>query len=312
MDPELESTLNDLWQHLTSDRQAWLLGAGVSFSAGIPLMYPLTTYVQTLVEEMDAGKAGLLKSIREQLPEICHIEHVLSQLGDLIALAQRSRAGAIVVDKEEVTVDSLSALHHTILTFIGTAVRCGYRPKHGAEPEIRGSETKPLVVVDDHRAFIRQLFASRAKPGFQQSPVSFFTTNYDTLIEDALALERIAFLDGFVGGAMGYWSPEHGYADHKLWRVGAKVFKLHGSVDWHLVEDGNVMRCRSSCRYPDRVNNLLIYPQSTKYVATQKDPFATIFGHFRAALAKGPDNVLGICGYSFGDDHVDGEIERDR
>jgi hypothetical protein len=84
---------------------------------------------------------------------------------------------------------------------------------------------------------------------------------------------------------------------------------LHGSIDWYLGDDGKVWRVRDRDLYPDRAGRVLIYPQSTKYVATQRDPFAAQFDVFRRALSNGTDNVLAICGYSFGDDHINQEIE---
>lgn len=307
-DAALESALQDLWQHLTSDRQAWLLGAGVSFDAGIPLMFPLTKYVRTLVREKDMKAHDLLESIIKQLPDSYHIEHVLSQLGDLIALAERSRNKAMPVDGEDVSVSDLLALHRDIVDHIGHAVRYGYKPPQGSEPERRGSQCEPIVEVAGHRQFVRHLFAARVKPGIGQRPITFFTTNYDTLIEDALALEHIPCVDGFLGGAMAFWSPEVAYSTLHG-QAGARIIKLHGSVDWHRMEDGALVRCRAGCGYPDRAGNLMIYPQSTKYVATQRDPFASLFAQFRSSLAVNPDNVLGVCGYSFGDDHVNDEIE---
>lgn len=309
MPHQLDAALNDLWLHLTADRQAWLFGAGISRQANIPLMYPLTTYVQTLVSERSPPKLDLLAAIRADLPSDSHIEHVLSHLGDLIAVAGRSRTGSTQVAGIPYSTDSLRELHELILSCIGDAVRFGYSPASEDHVEVRGTQLNPIVKVDQHRRFLRQLLVSRSKPGFQQTPISFFTTNYDTLIEDALALERVPFSDGFIGGAMAYWAPDQAFADQKPHRVSAKVFKLHGSVDWHLLDEGYVVRCRSGCSYPKRDGNLLIYPQSTKYVATQKDPFAALFSQFRAMLARGPDNVLAICGYSFGDDHIDHEIE---
>jgi len=53
----------------------------------------------------------------------------------------------------------------------------------------------------------------------------------------------------------------------------------------------------------------MIYPQATKYLNTQRDPFAEIFQRFRSRLSGGSDHVLLICGYSFGDDHINAEIE---
>ena len=309
MDTALDSARQNLWQHLTSDRQAWLLGAGISFAANIPLMYGLTAYVEVLVKEANADEAELLLAIKGQLPEDCHIEHVLSQLGDLIAIADRSRTKSVALGSRTVAVDELRELHASVIDKIGYAVRYGYRQAQSEQVEVRGTPGNPIVEVDGHRAFVRRLFAARREPGLGSAPVAFFTTNYDTLIEDALALEQVRFVDGFLGGAMAYWSPEIAYADATASRARAKVVKLHGSVDWHVVDDGRVVRCRDGCAYPHKVGNLLIYPQSTKYVATQKDPFASLFAQLRSTLAMGPDNVLGICGYSFGDDHINGEIE---
>jgi hypothetical protein len=39
----------------------------------------------------------------------------------------------------------------------------------------------------------------------------------------------------------------------------------------------------------------MIYPQATKYVETQKDPFSYLFNGFRTALNSNEDNVLITC-----------------
>jgi len=135
-----------------------------------------------------------------------------------------------------------------------------------------------------------------------------FSTNYDTLLEDALALNGLPYWDGFNGGAVAYRNhrygdkePDHGYRAH--------VIKLHGSIDWHLGEDGKIWRVRDGDTYPETTVRVLIYPQSTKYLATQRDPFAAQFDLFRRILSSNEENVLGICGYSFGDEHINQEIE---
>lgn len=89
----------------------------------------------------------------------------------------------------------------------------------------------------------------------------------------------------------------------------AHLIKLHGSIDWHLGPDDNVWRVRDGDIYPTRSARVLIYPQSTKYLATQRDPFASQFDLFRRALSSGGENVLTVCGYSFGDEHINQEIE---
>ena len=73
------------------------------------------------------------------------------------------------------------------------------------------------------------------------------------------------------------------------------------------------VRSHSSGRYGTRYlsdsGQVLIYPQATKYVETQKDPFAFLFSQFRAHLGSNEDNTFILCGYSFGDDHINSEIE---
>ena len=46
-----------------------------------------------------------------------------------------------------------------------------------------------------------------------RSSIAFFTTNYDTLLEDALILEKQKICDGFIGTAMGFWNPEISFKD---------------------------------------------------------------------------------------------------
>jgi SIR2-like domain len=74
------------------------------------------------------------------------------------------------------------------------------------------------------------------------------------------------------------------------------------------VRDGDLYPERTS-QDPERSSRVLIYPQATKYLATQRDPFASQFDLFRRALGSSSENVLAICGYSFGDEHINQEIE---
>lgn len=213
METAQESALRDLEQHLTSDRQAWLLGAGVSYNAGIPLMSGLTIYVKKLLEEECPGDMDLFSALCAQLPQDHHIEHVLSQIGDFLAIADRSKDKKVQIGALSVTNEVLRDIHGKILDRIGKTVRYGFKAAQGTTPEVQGTANNPIVMVDNHRAFIRSLFNARTKPGIKQAPISFFTINYDTLVEDALALEGIPYVDGFVGGAMAYWAPEIGYYD---------------------------------------------------------------------------------------------------
>ncbi|WP_454753907.1 SIR2 family protein [Cupriavidus necator] len=291
---------------LDTARQYWLLGAGVSFESNIPLMYPLTTRVDNM---LDGDPKRLFAQIRDQLQENCHVEHVLSHLGDLIAIAARVRDGAAVVGEERWDLNGLKGAYRDIISHIGTTVRYGYRAANGTEPEECGEPGRSIVKLDAHLEFVRALFENRSNLE-PRSNISFFTTNYDTLLEDALCLQKRIPIDGFEGSAIGYWNP----LGSEQKRLSAQsnacpVYKLHGSVDWVNDPTYGLIRCRYDVRYLSSSENLLIYPQATKYVETQKDPFAHLFGCFRSALAVNESHVLAVAGYSFGDDHINNEID---
>lgn len=305
-------------KHLNSPKQTWLLGAGISFPANIPLMFPLTTRVLALARnEKFAGDADALRVldfIARDCGDNSHIEHHLTHLGDLISIAERSRTGGIEIDGQRVAKEKLVEVHSALIERIASTVRWGFRParQNAAgedEAEQVGSEGASIVSIAGHRRFMDAIFGTRrAGLDFVRTPVEFYTTNYDTLVEDALALSGIEYQDGFVGGGVGFWNIRN-YASHPGTR--AIVSKLHGSIDWYRPRAGKaaLLRVRHGDTYPGSGGSVMIYPQATKYINTQRDPFAEIFQRFRHRLAQGSDHVLLICGYSFGDEHINAEIE---
>jgi hypothetical protein len=301
-------------RHLRAPKQVWLTGAGISFGAGLPLMYALTDRVFHLLStnDDDADAHKLVSAVRDDLPDGHHVEHVLSHLGDLIALAERAGDASAVVGGERVKKLRLQAAHHTILRHIRNILRWGYQPAtDNGKDERVGEQGKPIVSIDDHRKFIRTLYrVNRAGLDERRDAIHFVTTNYDTLIEDALSLERISYTDGFSGGAIAAWDETLLTASFTDQRLKAIITKLHGSIDWYRSgeENGRVFRVRYDDIYPSRSDdngNVVIYPQSTKYLASREDPFGYLFQRFRSLLSYDRQQVLFICGYSFGDDHID-------
>jgi len=312
MNSTAKDNLAQLDNLLAASNQSWLFGAGISLDAGIPLMWPLTDRVFARAKEGgEADDLKVLEFIRSQLSKGSHIEHILSQLGDHRAIADRSKDKVAIFGKViTISVDELDALHQRVLTWISETIRWGYKPKgDDGTPEQIGTHENRIVEINNHSAFVSALFnRSQAGVAERRRAVRLFTTNYDTLIEDALALGGFSYWDGFSGGAVAYRSHRYGDEEPNL-RDRAHVIKLHGSIDWHLGEDDRVWRVRDGDLYPKNVSRVLIYPQSTKYLATQRDPFAAQFDLFRRALGAREENVLATCGYSFGDEHINQEIE---
>ncbi|MFZ3117063.1 MAG: SIR2 family protein, partial [Variovorax sp.] len=166
----------------------------------------------------------------------------------------------------------------------------------------------PIVEVDAHIKFVHQVFRGRANLE-PRSQIGFITTNYDTLLEDAIAMEHRVALDGFSGGAIAFWNGESIDPSATAAMQAHRVLKLHGSVDWFNEPQLGLLRARYGVKYLSDLASTLIYPQATKYLETQKDPFARIFDCFRRTLRSPEHHLLGIVGYSFGDDHINSEIE---
>lgn len=114
---EFDSRLENLKQLLSSQsRQNWLFGAGISFGSKIPLMYQLTSRVEEIVEK-DSGETAneILASLKEDLADDCHVEHYLSHLGDLLAIADRSKGQSAYIGANCYTSEQLRELYLEII-----------------------------------------------------------------------------------------------------------------------------------------------------------------------------------------------------
>ena len=302
---EFEQRLESLKQHiLDSTRQSWLFGAGISYNACIPLMIPLTKRVKNLIKKSkDKDNNSIINSLTSELPDDCHIEHYLSHLVDLTALADRSKYKKVDLSKTEFTLKQLQRCHRKIVQFIGDTVRYGYENENNI-----GEPGNPIIKIDDHLKFVAALKKNKANLE-RRSTTTFFTTNYDTLLEDALTLNKIIVVDGFSGGAVGFWNALSEFSSQEGKSGSCRLYKLHGSVDWHYDSIQGLVRTRYGTNYLSDAADIMIYPQATKYVETQKDPFAALFSGLRSTISEVSQNVLITCGYSFGDAHINSEIE---
>jgi hypothetical protein len=293
--PELKDVVQDMRELLSQSRLAFLLGAGCSKKAGLPLMPELTKEV-LVYDKIGEETKKLLDTVRKLFSgaEDATIEDFMSEIVDLLSIAERrTQRGATqskisVGDQERSSAELQDALDEI---------------KQAVSSSIGGKE----VDATTHQQFIRAIHSS-LQAGKADRGVDYFILNYDTLIEDALGLERVVYFDGFTGAATGWWDPSTFRTDGKA----ARVFKIHGSIDWCLLKDDPLpRRIRSGIKTESAKKHVLIYPAATKYQETQRDPFAQMLNYMRQSLR--PDErkemVLAICGYSFGDSHIDLEIE---
>lgn len=132
-------------------------------------------------------------------------------------------------------------------------------------------------------------------------PVELFTTNYDLLLEQALEEQNVPFFDGFSGARLPFFDI-HSVEGNELPSYWARLWKLHGSVNWKAITGG-------VCRVSKDVGGSpeLIYPSKLKYDQSRKMPFLAMSDRLTNFLLK-PHAVLFVCGYSFGDEHINDTI----
>lgn len=156
-----------------------------------------------------------------------------------------------------------------------------------------------------HTVFLRKAVARTAG----RERLTLFTTNYDLVFEAAARGVRISTVDGFgYGGKMRFSGAnfqqdlvmrgERG--ELQLVNEVIRLFKLHGSIDWDEQGDG-VYRSGD----PDRP--VLIYPSTSKYQQSYRQPFLEAMSHYQTSL-RTPETTMVVVGYGFNDSHLNQPI----
>lgn len=298
-DDKFSDATAQLERLLSNSNHAFLLGAGCSRCAGLPLMDKLTADVcnssnlcgrtkrilKYIIQQFEGSTTANIEDYMSVLVDILSIEERRSNCGTAKNTIRLSRTEYSVVDLRNALAEIKSAI-----------AQC-----------IEGNS----ISLSIHRRFIRAIHSTlQSGKSTNQSIVDYFTLNYDTLLEDALALERIPYVDGFYGGATGWW--DQGCFNQK--NTSARVFKIHGSIDWCLLEEDDVLprRVRPNVALSGALNRVMIWPAATKYREAQRDPYAQMISEMKRTLRPndGCEVVLAICGYRFGDSHINMELDQ--
>lgn len=295
---ELRAAINKL-EDLLSHSKAVLLGAGASCCAGLPLTYQLTAKALQS-DKLSADSKQILAAIQNSFAganPAAHIEDYLSELVDWLAITARRANRNVPASKVDVGGSDYS--NEQLLQAIN---------------EIKLAIFEEINVEVDsatHERFVQALHRPM-RPGKRNLPgsVDYLVMNYDTLIEDSLALSQLRYADGLEGGVSGWWAP----STFDQSNLDARVFKLHGSINWAEQSSSSTpLRVAPHLkRRKEQASKIMIWPASTKYRETQLDPYANLMHRARGVLNPrgGSQRVLLIAGYSFGDAHINLEIER--
>jgi len=132
----------------------------------------------------------------------------------------------------------------------------------------------------------------------RESPVEVFTTNYDLLMEQAFEYCCVPYFDGFAGAREPFFDIRAMEQDVLPPRW-ARLWKLHGSINWYQTDAKGVLRGGTDEQGRKRV----IHPSHLKYEESRRMPYLAMIDRLRAFL-KQPTAVLVVCGYSFRDEHL--------
>ena len=165
------------------------------------------------------------------------------------------------------------------------------------------------VTNKHHQDFIRKVTAR--KPS--EPRVQLYTTNYDTLFEQAAQKMNFTIIDGFSFSYPRIFNGanfNHDIVFREHTRVKQEesfipnviqLFKLHGSIDWEKVGD-NIYQ-KESTEYP-----CIIYPASEKYESSYEQPYFEMMSHLQTTLRK-EGTLLIVAGFGFQDKHIQNAIK---
>lgn len=160
-----------------------------------------------------------------------------------------------------------------------------------------------------HQDFIRKLTARKPT----EPRVQLYTTNYDTLFEQAAQRMNYTIIDGFsfsyprVFNGINF---DHDVVYRERTRIKneesfvpnvIQLFKLHGSIDWEK-KDGKIYQ-KETTDHP-----CIIYPASEKYESSYEQPYFEMMSHLQSTLRK-EGTLLIVAGFGFQDKHIQNVIK---
>lgn len=133
----------------------------------------------------------------------------------------------------------------------------------------------------------------------RENPLEVFTTNYDLLMEQAFEDTKVPYFDGFAGVREPFFDLR-AMEEDMLPPRWARLWKIHGSINWYQVEGKGVFR---STTREGLGSKRVIHPSHLKYEESRRLPYLAMMDRLRAFL-KHPTATLLTCGYSFRDEHI--------
>lgn len=265
--------LKQILQEHLSDDLVLIVGSGLSAACGLPTMSDLADHlIANPHDGMTDNQLALWTTLCQMLENGIDLESALTKvkLDEILELHIINQTANIIEEHEKIVITDV----------------------------ISNGNLLPLSSLIENL-----IVTSKSLP--------IITTNYDRLIE--LAAESVGiYLDtSFIGQVVGRFDPSAsreslGFAIttrtkrgvKRTYRPHVKLFKPHGSLDWHTQGDEPI-RCTLNPDLP----RLMITPGSSKYVRGYEQPF----DQHRAEANKAVDRAARflVVGYGFNDQQLE-------
>lgn len=274
-------------QLLISDKKriGFLFGAGTSLakkeqdSPTVPAIGKLTELVSNELKERYADALTSIKQDIEDSNLSFNVETLLSNVEEKINIVGKGSLNGL--DKPNF-IALCDQIKQCILKEVAVH-------KHINTTNVE--QLNKMIQVD---------FASWIQNANRKYGVEIFTTNYDYLFEIGLEHCEVPYYDGFSGSYQPFFNSQSVESLTYL-QSQTKLWKIHGSLGLQQITPGKVVRV------PSERDCMLIYPSILKYADSKKQPYASFMDRLNLFL-KQDDAVLFVCGYSFGDEHINERI----
>ncbi len=284
-----------------------LLGAGASVGAGGKTVKQLW---RSFVDEFDESASWLLEEsfVSEQDVDADNTSTPnVEQLADKLAIAS-AEWHRVNDDKLPNGAFARANLNRAVVKAALLQEEWWARPSGIAFDE---------QLLKSHRNLLQKLTASR-QPG--QAAPWVFTTNYDLAVEWAAESIDMSVINGFIGTHSRRFSPQsfdlgfrntQARGEARFGSYNVYLAKLHGSLTWEE-QQGQYYEIQAAGIWPairkfihseTATFGSLVLPSAAKYVQTVGFVLGELLRRFAEFLAR-PQTSLFICGYGFGDEHI--------
>lgn len=283
--------IRGLQQLLISDKKqiAFLFGAGTSLSKKndksltVPSMSEMTEKIVSILNKTDKYKDAIEEMKFEIGEEYFNIETFLSNIEE---------------KKQVIGGGVLNSLNYNEFDLLINVTKDLIRKIVSIHTEIlKDNNIDNLIHVD---------FAEWIGRAERKYPIQIFTTNYDYLFELGLEEKTIPYYDGFTGSYKPFFNSES-IEDLCFLPEQTKLWKLHGSLGWYIDDSESGSTNKKVLRGNPIEKDIIIYPSLLKYNNSKKQPYISLMDRLTNYL-KQDDAILIVCGYSFGDQHINERI----